>query len=138
MMRSGGLVLLGCFVATVVAGCNGHAQTVAENRSDRIVIVHATNFSTGVYVALIPGATAVVDAGPRHPVPAAQAIFILGMDCVVQAEVTGDFSQGGVVTVQADGSATFSPGRQVLEAPWAGRDELGYTSCADAVGAATN
>jgi hypothetical protein len=123
---------------TALAGCGPGGETFAQNKSANPVVVHVSWGSGGRYLVIAPGSRWLVD-GFGHPRSPAQTVEVLGIDCSLISNINGDFSEGGVLTIEPDGSADFVPGRGITE-PLTGRfgDAIDLTSCAEAVGAATD
>ena len=122
-------------LAVLAAGCTGVTYTIAENKSPVPVVIHVSWSDAGRYVVIRPGSSMVVDIvrAPRAPVI---SIDILGMDCLVITQVTAEFGEGGVVTMQADGTATYVPGRQDPRTAAVLDEANVFTTCAEAVAAA--
>ncbi len=76
------------------------------------------------YYSLPAHSTVLVDQ-VAHQNYEAESIFLLDKLCVIVADVTGNFFEGGHVTINADGSHSFEPGASRAQVPrfLAGADE---------------
>jgi hypothetical protein len=116
-------------------------QIVAENLSSSDVIVEVDQYDSGDiddivpgFVSLPQGATKVIDL-VGHPSRGPANVTILGLDCATIAKSAQDvFSDGGTVTVKADGSVLFDSVRQYpWTSPQPSEDDLRVATCEAAV-----
>jgi hypothetical protein len=102
-----------------LTACGGGFETVVVNNSTRSFVVEAVDPSVGGlvrYYHQAPGSTVLIDTvedldGVQGLNRAIESVTLFDGECMEVMSVPGDFSRGGVITVDANGTASFEPGR---------------------------
>ena len=98
------MLLIGCIYS------GPWKETVVINNSDRAFVAQTDDYGGTKFILVRPGRLTSVDSQGEMNSAATQ-ILLWDLDCTSSASVPGHFEDGGVITIAADGSVAFAPGR---------------------------
>ena len=129
-----GSVATGCDALRLVT--DPFVETVVENRSDIGYVAEIDDYAATqrgtAFVAVPPLRRTVVDTvGEMNS--STTHVWLWSRDCADRREVEGQFSDGGVITIAADGALSFVSSYKGRESPT--ELDTAKTSCAEAAAA---